>query len=135
MSALRGAKWPPRFDVIDRARIGKGINPATGHPCILHKCEQCGGKFPKGQMKADHDLPVIPLNHNWADLPNNFLGYDWNEVMRRLWIEMDGGWNVICEACHNQKSAREKQERRALKPFDPMGPIHTSEMGFLFDRT
>ena len=83
-------------------------------PCNLHKCEECGKEFPKGKMKADHEQPVIPIHHNWATTPGTFLGYDFNEVMRRLWIETEDGWNVICEGCHNIKSTAEKSERAAV---------------------
>jgi 5-methylcytosine-specific restriction endonuclease McrA len=119
MSALRRAQWPPRFNVIDRAFTGYGINPATGRKCKLHKCEECGVEYPKGKMKADHDEPVIPIEHDWAADEDNFLGYNFNEVMRRLWIEAEAGWNVICESCHNSKSAEEKAQRAAHKKNEP----------------
>lgn len=121
MSALRRARWGPKVDVIKRAFVRKGINPETGMPCAIHKCEACGGEFPKGKMKSDHVEPVIPINHNWAADPRNFLGYDFNEVMRRLWIEAGEGWSVICEACHHAKSNAERAERaaHAAKPPQP----------------
>jgi hypothetical protein len=115
MSALRRASWPPRHEVIARAFVRKGINPATGKPCMLHKCEQCGEEFPKGEMRADHHEPIIPIAHQWADLPHSFLGYDWNEVMRRLWIELGNGWNVICIKCHSQITAQERIGRQFEK--------------------
>jgi hypothetical protein len=114
MSALRGARWNPKLTVIDRAFVRKGINPLTGMPCKLHRCEECAGEFPRGKMKADHAQPIIPLSHDWAADPRNFLGYDWNEVMRRLWIEKGLGWNVLCEACHHTKTQSERAERTAL---------------------
>jgi len=119
MSALRRASWNPRLTVIERAFVRKDINPATGKPCMLHRCEQCSELFPKGQMKADHEQPVIPLNHNWAADPRNFLGYDWNEVMRRLWIEKGDGWNVLCETCHHAKTEAERLERAAVSKQSP----------------
>lgn len=120
MSALRRAQWPPKYNVIDRAFIGYGINPATGRKCKLHKCEECGGGFPKTTMKADHADPVIPIKHDWAVSEDNFLGYDFNEVMRRMWIEVDGGWNVLCKACHDSKSAEEKSQRLQHKKNAPI---------------
>lgn len=115
MSALRRAAWNPRMTVVDRAFTRKGINPETGRQCKFHRCEACQLEFPRGKMKADHQEPVIPLDHNWKDSPSNFLGYDWNEVMRRLWIEKGDGWNVVCEGCHNLKSDEEKKQRRLAK--------------------
>lgn len=114
MSALRGARWAPKYDVIDRAFSHKGLNPKTGRMCHLHRCESCQDLFAKGDMKADHHEPIIPLSHDWAADPRNFLGYDWNEVMRRLWIEKGVAWNVLCEACHHTKTQSERAERAAL---------------------
>lgn len=115
MSALRRAAWQPKYLVINRAYVRDGINPATGCKCKIHRCEQCGREGPKGIMCADHDQPVIPLDHNWESLSHNFLGYDWNEVMRRLWIEVDNGWNVVCDDCHGKKTSEERLERAAVK--------------------
>lgn len=115
MSALRGARWNPRMTVIKRAFVRKDINPLTGKPCNIHKCESCHGEFPQGKMRADHAEQVIPIDHEWEKLPNNFLGYDWNEVMRRLWIEKGDGWNVICEECHKTKSKQERIDRQFNK--------------------
>lgn len=122
MSALRRASWSPKFDVINRAFVRKGINPETGKPCKLHLCEECGNEFPKGKMKADHHEPVIPIRHSWADDPGSFLGYNWNEVMRRLWIEQGDGWNVICEQCHLAKTDAERAERAAVSQQPPASP-------------
>jgi 5-methylcytosine-specific restriction endonuclease McrA len=115
MSALRGARWQPKFKVIDRAFIEKGINPETGKPCKLHKCEECKELFPKGKMKADHVNPVIPIDNDWASNPDSFLDYNWNEVMRRLWIEEGNSWNVICDTCHLVKSNEERKMRNETK--------------------
>jgi 5-methylcytosine-specific restriction endonuclease McrA len=115
MSALRRARWGPKVDVIKRAKVGPGINPATGHKCILHKCEKCGELFPKSGMRADHVNPIIPIEHDWADDPNSWLGYNWTQVMKNLWIEVGDGWAVLCEECHRKKSAEEKKERLAVK--------------------
>lgn len=114
MSALRGARWNPRMTVIARAFIRKDINPATGKPCKIHRCESCQGEFPQGKMRADHAESVIPIAHNWRE-GDNFCGYNWNEVMRRLWIEKGSGWNVLCEGCHKIKSSEERAGREFEK--------------------
>jgi 5-methylcytosine-specific restriction endonuclease McrA len=116
MSALRRAAWPPKHEVIKRAFVEKGINPKTGKPCMLHRCEECHNLFPKGDMKADHKEPVIPIVHDWQQRIGSFLGYDFNEVMRRLWIEEGEGWNVLCEQCHSKKTMLEKSERAHAGP-------------------
>lgn len=115
MSALRRAAWPAKHEVISRAFTRDGINPVTGHKCKLHRCEACLCEFPKGSMVADHAEPVIPIVHDWQQKIGNYLGYDFNEVMRRLWIETGDGWSVFCDKCHKTKSEDEKARRAAHK--------------------
>ncbi len=111
MSAVRRAHWPPKYEAIARAFIGNGITPKTGKPCKLHKCPICEQVHPKGNMHADHINPVIPLDHKWE---NCFLGYDWNEVLRNLWCEVDG-FQPICKDCHKEKSKEENTQRKQHK--------------------
>lgn len=110
MSALRRAQWPAKYASIAKAYLRDGINPKTGKPCKLHLCPICKGVYPKGQMHADHIEPVIPLKHNWE----GWLGYDWNQVLPRLWCEQEG-YQAICKTCHKAKSKEENQQRKKLK--------------------
>jgi 5-methylcytosine-specific restriction endonuclease McrA len=107
MSALRGARWPQKYKSIETASVGDGINPKTGRKCKLHKCPNCGGTFPKGEMQADHIDPVVPIDKNWC---NTYLGYDWNDVIKRLFCEIDG-FRPLCKACHKKKTAEERTLR------------------------
>ena len=108
MSALRGAKWPQKFRAIKKAFIGKGPNPKTGRACNLHKCPGCGQIFPQGEMQADHINPVIPIEKEWE---HTYLGYDWNDVIRRLFCEIDG-FEPLCKTCHKAKTAEERGLRK-----------------------
>jgi hypothetical protein len=110
MSALRRAQWPAKYASIDAAFVGDGINPDTGKKCKLHKCPECQRVLPKGSFHADHLEPVIPLG-GFANGADGWLGYDWNQVMRRLWVEASG-YRAICEACHVAKSTAENRERK-----------------------
>lgn len=114
MSALRRARWGPKQTVLKRAFTRHGINPETGCKCMFHACDACHKDFPKGKMRVDHREPVIPIVHDWQQRVGNFLGYDWNEVMRRLWPEEDG-FEVFCEECHAQLTKHENDQRRAHK--------------------
>lgn len=111
MSALRRAQWPPKYASIERTFTRDGINPKTGRKCKLHRCEHCHGEFPKGEMKADHIYCVIPLLHDWGEREGSWLGYDWNEVMRRLWVERDG-FQILCEKCHQKLTNEEREARK-----------------------
>ena len=110
-SALRGARWAPRYEVIRQAYVRDGINPATGRKCKLHECVSCKGLFPQNQMQADHIEPVVPVNNDWAAKPDSFLGYDWNDYVRRLFCELIG-LQAICKPCHKTKSKIEQANRR-----------------------
>lgn len=132
VNQLRGARWPEKFECIKAAFVGEGINPATGHKCKLHRCPECDGLFPQNGMHADHDEPVVG--------PEGFT--TWDDYINRLFVERDG-FSATCKACHAKKTEEERQERQRRKllamsskvDFDPLGPVHTEEMGFLFDRT
>lgn len=114
MSALRRAQWPCKYKAISRAFVRDGINPATGKKCKLHKCEECGEEHPKGFFHADHREPVIPIEHDWMDDSDSFVGYNWNEVMRRLWVE-EPLFDILCHDCHAIVTNRERAERAEAK--------------------
>jgi hypothetical protein len=113
MSALRRAQWAPKRTAIARAFTRKGINPASGKPCMFHRCEACLKEFPKGEMAADHIDPVIPIEHQW-EKGRNFVGYDWNEVVRRLFVPEES-YQIFCLTCHAVLTNQEKQLRAAHK--------------------
>lgn len=112
MSALRRAQWPPKYEAIKNAFVKSGVNPATGRMCKQHLCAQCGGLFPQKDMAVDHVDPVIPLDG--FDCPDGFLEYDWDAVVRRLFVEADG-LQVLCKKCHKLKSLDERAIRNANK--------------------
>lgn len=114
MSALRGARWPARHNAVRKAFVTEGLNPKTGRKCKLHKCEHCKNLFPQGEMHADHKEPVIPLEANWSSVSaTTFLGYDWNTVIARLYVEMSE-YTILCHGCHAQVTHQEKTIRKAL---------------------
>lgn len=113
ISALRRAQWPPRHTAVARAFTRKGINPETGKPCSLHRCEACLKEFPKGQMQADHLEEVIPIHHNWAD-GETFLTYNWNQVIQRLFVPEEG-YQILCTKCHDLLTTHEKGLRALAK--------------------
>lgn len=112
ISALRRAAWPPRHEAIKRAFVGEGVNPATGKKCKLHKCERCDYVGPKGHFQADHRKEVVPIQHNW-DPAHTFLGYDWNDVIKRLYCE-ELGFEILCIECHAKVTEGEREMRKKL---------------------
>lgn len=109
MSAVRRAQWPQKYQSLSSAYVKDGINPSTGKPCKLHRCELNGTLHPKKDMHADHKEPVIPLNGKWGTT-TEWLGYNWNELLPRLWCEASG-YQAICKNAHNQKTQEERKLR------------------------
>jgi 5-methylcytosine-specific restriction endonuclease McrA len=110
ISAIRRAHWGPKYASIARAYVKDGINPATGKPCKLHKCEECGKLFPKGQMQADHKEPVVPADGKWGNT-TEWLGINFNEYLPRMWVEA-AHYNALDKECHKKKTKAENQLRR-----------------------
>ena len=112
MSGLRdkSSRWAPKTMAKKRAREGKLINPKTGRENIANRCNMCHGRFLEKETIVDHIKPVVPVK-KMGDSGTNFLGYDWNVIIRRLFCEADG-LQVICKGCHDIKSKKENEERR-----------------------
>lgn len=103
-SALRGARWPQKYQCIKDAYIEDGINPATGRKCKLHECPQCNGTFPQNQMHADHIIPVVG--------PEGFQ--TWDMFIERLFVEADG-FQAMCKECHKRITKHETNVRKETK--------------------
>lgn len=100
-SALRGARWPQKYEAIKKAYVKDGINPATGRKCKLHRCAHCKGEFPKSGVHADHIIPVVG--------PEGFQS--WDVYIERLYCEVSG-FRVLCKNCHKAVTRKEQEERR-----------------------
>lgn len=120
ISSLRKLSYayPPR----NAAKAKRKRGPAT------YECEQCnvyvyeGAKnlseikklFPKttplvaGKACVDHIVPVVP--------PTGFdRGFwDWHEYVIRMFCDEEG-FQVLCESCHDTKTAAEDELRRLTR--------------------
>lgn len=93
-------RWPPKYEVLNEAKVGKKINEETGRVAEHYKCAGCGQEFPAKKVQVDHIDPFIPLT-----------GFTtWDDVIHRLFCEKDN-LQVLCITCHSKKSAAEKAER------------------------
>ena len=102
-SALRGARWPVKYECIKSAYTGKSApNPATGRLCKQYRCADCMRSFPQKHVRADHIKPVV-------DPVRGFV--DWNTYVERLFVELDG-FQCLCKECHDAKTARERKARK-----------------------
>jgi 5-methylcytosine-specific restriction endonuclease McrA len=65
-----------------------------------YKCTCCGDWFPEKLVNVDHIIPAGSLNCK-EDLPG---------FVERLFCEQEN-LQVLCEACHNVKTKKDKDER------------------------
>jgi hypothetical protein len=97
VSALRGARWPAKFECIEKSFVKHGINPKTGRKCKFHQCVSCKQLVPKGKIQADHINPVIG--------PEGFI--TWDVYIKRMFCDASG-FQAICVECHADKTLMER---------------------------
>lgn len=83
-----------RKEALASAFVCKGIGGVK-----LYRCAKCRERT--AEPKVDHIEPVVPTDKPW--------NRDWNMYRDRLF---DGQVQVLCDTCHNLKTARETIERK-----------------------
>jgi hypothetical protein len=111
MSALRRASWPVKYAVKERAFIGREYNPKSGKMRKVFACEVTGKKGGENAFQVDHITPVVPNDFGET---TRYVGYNWNEIMPRLFCEAEG-LRVIGKEVHQQKTKTENQNRKKKK--------------------
>lgn len=103
-SALRAAsrKWPPKWEALKKACVGKKLNKATGKLIFHYKCNGCTRLFKAADVQVDHIEPVV-------DIDRGFRG--WDEYIDRMFCETDH-LQVLCKECHSIKTSNEKAARK-----------------------
>ena len=103
ISALRSAsnRYPPKYECLNAAKVGKKVNKATGRLAEHYKCAGCKKHFVAKEVQVDHIEPVVsPLT--------GFI--DWNTFVARMFCPITN-LQVLCKECHKVKSDKEKKER------------------------
>lgn len=103
ISALRSAsnRYPPKYECLNAAKVGKKVNKATGRLAEHYKCAACKKHFVAKEVQVDHIEPVVsPLT--------GFI--DWNTFVARMFCPITN-LQVLCRGCHKVKSDKEKKER------------------------
>ena len=102
--------WKPRKSVAMRCRSDKKlVNLQTGKENMTSKCESCDTLIFEKQLKLDHIDPIVPVE-GWGN-ETTFLGINWNEYLRRMFVEEDG-LQGICKECHDEKTKVERIQRK-----------------------
>jgi len=102
-STLRGGmrRYPPKWEVLKEACVGKEINSKTKRLAFHYKCAKCKKKFPAKEVQVDHKLPVV----------DPVIGFvSWDVFIERLFC-LKKNLQVLCTGCHEKKTAKERIKR------------------------
>lgn len=105
-SALRAAsrRWPPKYEALKRACVGKRHDPATGKQSFRYTCQGCANIFKAADISVDHIETAVPIE-----------GFtSWDEVIHRMFCEADG-LQILCHDCHGIKTQNERKQRAEAK--------------------
>ena len=103
-SLLRGGfrKYPPKYETLKAAYLGKQENKKTGRQANHYKCAKCKKAFPSSDVEVDHISPVVSLEDGFIN---------WDTFIERLFG--DGkNLQVLCKSCHKDKTTKEKASRK-----------------------
>jgi hypothetical protein len=102
---LRGAtrKWAPIADCLKKARVRRGFYLCEGCKEEVPNTTKDGAKRVKNVF-VDHIEPIVPVT-GWES---------WDSCIERMFCEEDN-LQVLCKACHDEKSAKEAAERKKYK--------------------
>lgn len=98
-------KWPPKYETLRKANVGKRLDPATGKESFRYRCAGCNNVFKQKDVQVDHIDPVVSTIDGFVD---------WNEYIMRMFCEADG-LQVLCTECHNIKTQNERKQRKENK--------------------
>ena len=103
-STLRSGmrRYPPKYECLNKAKVGKQLNKASGRQAEHYECKGCGEHFVKKDVQVDHRQPVVQPKTGFTD---------WNTYIPRLFCTV-GNLQVLCKPCHKDKTQREKKRRK-----------------------
>lgn len=95
-----------RRSVLADAKV-EHSDPTRPRVKTWYKCEECNGRFAQHQLEIDHVSPVVPVDKTLAEM-------SWDDLINRTWCDKMG-LQVLCEECHDKKSADERKQRKEHK--------------------
>lgn len=96
-------RWKPGQEYLKRfKRDNKSDNKRLKYE---YMCEKCLSWLPRKDIELDHVTPCGSLTC-FEDLV---------EFCRKAFIEVDGGWRVLCKSCHLVKTLKERSTDEVSK--------------------
>ena len=95
-------RWPPKYEVLSKAKVGKKINKATGRMAEHYKCAKCKKHFVAKDIQIDHIEPCI-------DPKVGFVS--WDEYINRMYCDASN-LQALCKSCHKKKTDAERKARK-----------------------
>jgi len=105
---LRGIsrRWPPKYQCLEAACIGKKLNDKSGRLAKHYQCAACSGLFPAKDVQVDHINPVIDPVEGFTT---------WDDVINNMFCEAEN-LQVLCTECHRAKTAAERKIKTKKEP-------------------
>lgn len=98
-------KFPAKYETLKAASVGKKLNPKTKRMSEHYLCASCNKEFPGKEVNVDHVSPVVcPVE--------GFI--NWDVYIKRMFCGKEN-LQVLCEKCHDLKSADERKVRNGNK--------------------
>ncbi len=69
-------------------------------------CVECKKDFASKDVQVDHTDPIVPIGTLSKDMT-------WDEVVGRTFCNISN-LQILCKACHKEKSKEENAERRKI---------------------
>ena len=110
MSCVRSGtrRWAPKYQTLNDAFVESQKNPKTGRMRKMYRCSITNKLFPASEMQVDHIDPVVP--EKWGR-KTKWLGYNWNDLLPRLFCPKEG-LQAVSKAAHKAKTKEENDKRR-----------------------
>lgn len=115
-AAIRGAirrifsRSPVKIEVLKKVRREVPRYNQDGsrgkRDAVQYQCAVCKTWVGSTKVEVDHIIPVIEVNEK------GFV--DWNTFVERLFCKAEA-LQVICDPCHDKKTAQERMKRQAFK--------------------
>lgn len=106
-STLRGGfrKYPPKYEVLKEALVGRKINEKTKRMSAHYKCNKCKKDYPTSEVNVDHVIPIVSPDEGFIS---------WDKFIENLFCPKEN-LQVLCTTCHDKKTKSENLKRKTTR--------------------